>query len=209
MLLGVLTLVLGTSAVVVLWPVAAISWAALYCLDKPVRRAAWPVVLMVMLGAGLVYDIGGWDWNGSGLANLVLFGAPLAVAVLLIAVCGGPARIKERHAQADARRRMLRQAAVAVRRERRKERIREKTGVDVDLLGEVTRDRAGRVTRSLGDRVNRRLERRRPAGSQPAGPPQWLDLDKDVSPDLSKQQRREILDLADQLDETRPRPRPH
>lgn len=206
--LGVLTLVLGTSTLVVMWPIAAVAWAVLYCLDRPLRRAAWPVVFLLVLGAGIAYSIGPWEAHPGGLASLVVFAAPLVLGALVIALCGGPSRIRERQARADERRKLHRQARVAQRRQARKEAIREKTGVDVDLLGTVTRDRAGRATKAVGGRLNRRLERRRPAGNEPAGPPQWLDLDKDVSPELSKQQRQEILDLADQLHETRPRPQP-
>lgn len=198
--------VLGGSAVLAAWPALAVGAALLYCLDRTARRPVRTVVAGLTVVIAVGYSLGPWTLSPGSTAAVCWFVGPLILAALVVLAHGGPRRIKARRTRAEAYRRRLRADAAAARRQSRRDGIRRRTGLDVDLLAGAVVHRSGHWARRGGERITRRLERnrrRRPAGD---GSTRWLDLDHDVTADLSRTQGQEILRLADALDRTRSQP---
>ena len=213
-----LAAILGAAAVLAAWPALVVGAAVLYCLDRPARRAARSVVAALIALVAIGYALGPLTISPHSSAAVVWFLAPLGVAALLVAACGGPSRIKARHSRAETYRRQLRAGATAqaradrtaaatARRQARRAQLKRRTGLDVDLLAAAAGQHTGRRIRTLGEQITRSLERRRPRPAADGGPPQWLDLDRDVAADLSRRRSEEILHLADALDRTHQDPR--
>lgn len=145
-----------------------------------------------------------------------VLGATVLVLGLLVATRSH--RGRRRHERARRRAEHARWAADARRRQRvehqarrrayRRHRIKERTGVDVDVVERLVRDVTGRgqaAVRATGERVTEKLEKRYPPPAGPAAPRQlpganWLDLDADLAAMQSKARTEELLRLTRLLD---------
>lgn len=199
-----LAAMLGGAAVLAAWPALAVGAALVYCLDRPARRRVRTVVAGLAVVIAVGYSLGPWTLSPGSTAAVCWFVGPLILAGLVVLAHGGPGRIKARRTSAEAYRRRQRADAAAVRRQSRREGIRRRTGLDVDLLAGAVVHRSGRRVRRGGERVTRHLERNRPRRAAGDGSTRWLDLDHDVTADLSRTRGEEILRLADELERTRP-----
>ena len=145
----------------------------------------------------------------------------LAVLVPLLVVLGLAAfgvhlvrrPFRERRQQAERRRQWERAEQARQRRleatARRRARIRARTGLDTELLGEFVRDvgqGVGDRVRRTGEWITRTLEARRVRTSPPTEPgaarpaaDQWLDLDTDLGTLQSRARTAEMLRLSEQL----------
>lgn len=198
----VVSAVLGAAALVAVWPVLVVGVAVLYCLDRPARRKARLTIAAVMVVGAIGYELGPWDVSPGSATAVYCFALPLVAAASVVLVSGGPRRIRARHARAEAERRRRRAYAAEARRQARRAGIKRRTGLDVDVLAAATADRGGRWVRAAGKRLTRRTDRRG-AVPQDDTASAWLDLDRDVAADLSRQRSEEIRRLADELDRTR------
>ncbi|MGN6605682.1 MAG: hypothetical protein ACTHMS_01540 [Jatrophihabitans sp.] len=103
------------------------------------------------------------------------------------------------------------QARKAARQAARRQAVKQRTGLDVDLVAAAVRDlttRSGERVRAVGERLNGVLESRygRAAAQVPAeqpspsdGRPDWLDLDTDLAALEARRRTDEVLRLNEQL----------
>lgn len=235
---ALVALVLGLTVLELAWPVLVIWTALSYCLGPYVRmQTKRGLAVSALIAFALTYRLGpghpSVDQHGSAGATVWLVG-PLVVATFLVALFGGPRRIRARrarHGRARSQLRMeqarmagaLRAARKADRKRARKQLIRERTGLDMDLVAEAARHTsvkvttgAGRLTRAAGERLTRTLEIRlrhavhEKQGSQespqPADPmAAWLDLAADIECIKSRRRTDELLRLAAQLPTRHPK----
>ena len=229
---ALVAIVLGLAVLELAWPVLVIWTALSYCLGPYVRkRTKRGVAVSALIAFALTYRLGpghpSYDQHGL-ISPAAWFVGPFLVAAFLIALCGGPTRIRARRARHERARSDLRMEQARVARAGRAARkadrshvrrqwVRARTGIDVDLVAEAARSAsvkattgAGRLTRVVGERLTRTLESRlrhaveerhgsqeRPKLVDPTAA--LLDLDTDIESIKSRKQTDEILRLAAQL----------
>lgn len=232
-------IVLGLAVLELAWPVLVIWTALFYCLGPQVSKQTKRAIgVSALIAFAVAYRLGPWhpsyDKQGA-IGATAWFVGPLVVAAFLIALFGGPKHIRARRvrhelAQSELRMEQARLAQTnraarkADRTLARRQSVRARTGLDVDLVAEAARDTsvrvmrsAARLTRAAGERLSQTLESRRlrhaldeRQDSQETPQPVdamavLLDLDTDIESIKSRKRTEEILRLAEQLAASHPK----
>lgn len=137
------------------------------------------------------------------LAVALIVGAPVWVALVLGAAVGVALMASSGHRRRERARRAAEFAARKAERkvERRTERkatIRDRTGLDVDLVSRAAHD----AVHAVGSKITSRLEARYATPHQPEHD-DWLDLDTDFDVMRSRATTAEALRLNDELARSR------